>query len=190
MRKDTTQQWPGRLRIIGGEWRGRKLDVPRVPGLRPTSDRTRETLFNWLGERVRDAQCLDLFAGSGALGLEALSRGARHCDFVDTSRAAIEAIGRHVAMLGAASRADTHCGDGLQWRGRPAEVVFLDPPFSAELLGPVLMHLQAAELLTHDALVYVELQRNQPLPPLAPFLAIRRDKIAGEVRYLLLEAGG
>ena len=94
MRRGAKQATP-QLRVIGGQWRGRKLQFPDRPGLRPTADRVRETLFNWLGPHLQAAKCLDLFAGSGALGIEALSRGAAHCDFVDADREAVTAVGHH-----------------------------------------------------------------------------------------------
>ena len=186
MHKVTARQKPGRLRIIGGEWRGRKLDVPSVPGLRPTADRIRETLFNWLREQTPGARCLDLFAGSGALGLEALSRGAAHCHFVDRSRVATEAIKHHLDTLGGGARGRVCCGDALQWHGPPADLVFLDPPFADDLLDPAIQHLEVAGLLSHGARIYIELERRQALPALAASMEVLRDKTAGEVRYLLI----
>jgi 16S rRNA G966 N2-methylase RsmD len=107
---------PGRLRIIGGQWRGRRLQFPAVEGLRPTPDRVRETLFNWLAPTIHGARCADLFAGSGALGLEALSRGAASCDFVDTSGAAVRAIASHLQSLDAEAR-------GRCYRARAADYI-------------------------------------------------------------------
>ena len=104
----------GQLRIIGGEWRGRKLLFPAADGLRPTPDRVRETLFNWLAAHVRDARCLDLFAGSGALGLEALSRGAAHCDFVEQGQHSADTIERHLHTL-ACDRGKVWRADARQW---------------------------------------------------------------------------
>ena len=186
MRKATTQHSSGRVRIIGGQWRGRKLEVPDAPGLRPTPDRVRETLFNWLAGRIQGAHCLDLFAGSGVLGLEALSRGAGYCDFVDISRLATEGIYKHLALLDAASRAAVHCQNGLQWQGGPADIVFLDPPFTADLLGPALKHLENTGILASDAQIYVEMGSGEKPPVLPPSMAVLRDKTAGGVRYLLL----
>ena len=123
------------IRIIGGEWRGRRLPVPNVTGLRPTLDRFRETLFNWLMFDVEGARCLDLFAGSGALGLEALSRGAAYVDFVDNSKAAITGINQHLASLNCTA-ARTHQQPAEAWlkaqsasdKLAPYDLIFLDPP--------------------------------------------------------------
>ena len=188
MRKEAIRHSSGRLRIIGGEWRGRKLSFPeQVTHLRPTPDRVRETLFNWLTSRIHGAHCLDLFAGSGALGLEALSRGASHCTFVDNANVATDVIRRHLSDLDARDRATIVCGDALQWQGRaPADIVFLDPPYSADLVGIALHHLLTQGLLASDARVYVELERNQAPPDLPTSLEVIRDKIAGSVRYQLL----
>ena len=127
MRKAPIKQSSSRLRIIGGEWRGLRLNFPdNVAHLRPTPDRVRETLFNWLTSRIQGAHCLDLFAGSGALGLEALSRGASHCTFVDNAAAAAEAVRSHLSQLNADQRATVVCGNALQWQGAPFDVVFID----------------------------------------------------------------
>lgn len=148
----------GRIRIIGGRWRGRKLDVLDAPGLRPSGDRVRETLFNWLQPWIDGARCLDLFAGTGVLGLEALSRGAAHVTFVDRSPAAIAMLEQNVAAL----RADRLCVvryDALAWltatRPTPYDLVFVDPPFASGLLAGALECLCAGWLAAH-ALVYVE----------------------------------
>ncbi|WP_269473280.1 16S rRNA (guanine(966)-N(2))-methyltransferase RsmD [Kineobactrum salinum] len=127
------------LRIIGGRWRSRRLDFVASEGLRPTTDRVRETLFNWLAGAIRGARCADLFSGSGALGLEALSRGAAHCDFVDTHRASVEAVRRHLRDLRAEDQAACHhCSAGtfLARGSERFDIVFLDPPFGQELVAP------------------------------------------------------
>ena len=187
MRKAPIKQSSSRLRIIGGEWRGLRLNFPdNVAHLRPTPDRVRETLFNWLTSRIQDAHCLDLFAGSGALGLEALSRGANHCVFVDSSAVATDAIRGHLSHLKAQDRATIVSDNALEWQGTPADIVFLDPPYSADLIGTALEHLLTQGLLAPDARVYVELERNQTMPDIPASLEVIRDKVAGNVRYLLL----
>ena len=187
MRKEPIKHSSGRLRIIGGEWRGLRLNFPdNVAHLRPTPDRVRETLFNWLTSRIQGAHCLDLFAGSGALGLEALSRGANHCVFVDSSAVATDAIHGHLSHLNAQERATIVSNNALEWQGTPADIVFLDPPYSADLIGSALQHLLTQGLLAKDARVYVELERNQTMPDIPASLAVIRDKVAGNVRYLLL----
>jgi 16S rRNA (guanine966-N2)-methyltransferase len=128
---------PGRLRIVAGNWRSRLLEIADVPGLRPTSARIRETLFNWLAPRLAGARCLDLFAGTGALGLEALSRGAAHCDFVEKSAQAAATLRSNVAAL-ESEAATVHAKDALEFlRDTDAvkfDIVFLDPPFAADML--------------------------------------------------------
>lgn len=181
------QAAPGTLRIIGGEWRGRKLTFPALPGLRPTADRVRETLFNWLAPRMAGARCLDLFAGSGALGLEALSRGAAGCDFIERDREASRAICAHLTQLSAQTRGRVINADALTWNAQGGyDIVFIDPPFASELTGSALEHIRTAGLLAEDARVYLELGRSQALPTLEPHWQCLRDKTAGDVRYLLL----
>ncbi len=147
-----------RFRIIGGHHRGRRLSFPDLPSLRPSPDRVRETLFNWLGPAVRGARCADLFAGSGALGLEALSRGAASCHFVDRSAEAIAAINGHLALLDLQDRATASCADAqrlLAQGGLEADLYFVDPPFDGnhwERLCTLLDH----SLGGARALVYLE----------------------------------
>lgn len=188
MRQQRRQQkGSGTLRIIGGDWRGRRLEFPSSPNLRPTGDRIRETLFNWLAAEVSGSRCLDLFAGSGALGLEALSRGARHCTFLETSSAAIEGINAHLSLLNAVDRGRVINTNALSWRDDPFDIVFVDPPFSDNLAIDSLKHLINNQLLTDSALVYLEVASTASLEDLPPALSIIRDKQSGAVRYLLLE---
>lgn len=188
MRQQRRQQkGSGTLRIIGGDWRGRRLEFPSSPNLRPTGDRIRETLFNWLAAEVSGSRCLDLFAGSGALGLEALSRGARHCTFLETSSAAIEGINAHLSLLNAVDRGRVINTNALSWRDDPFDIVFVDPPFSDNLAIDSLKHLINHQLLTDSALVYLEVASTASLEDLPPALSIIRDKQSGAVRYLLLE---
>lgn len=188
MRQQRRQQkGSGTLRIIGGDWRGRRLEFPSSPNLRPTGDRIRETLFNWLASEVGGSRCLDLFAGSGALGLEALSRGARHCTFLETSSAAIEGINAHLSLLNAVDRGRVINTNALSWRDDPFDIVFVDPPFSENLAIDSLRHIIDNQLLTDSALVYLEVASTASLEDLPPALSIVRDKRSGAVRYLLLE---
>ena len=177
------------LRIIGGDWRGRKLSFPSKSSLRPTTDRVRETLFNWLAPMVRDAQCLDLCAGSGALGIEALSRGAQRCDFVDTDQHAIDAIGQNLRALGAVGRAtlrtcqaNTVLTADAQW-----DIVFVDPPFEAGLGNRLLGHLADARCLREDGLVYFETRRSAAETVPEEHYDIYREKTAGDVCFKLLK---
>lgn len=181
------------LRIIAGQWRSRKLQFPDVEGLRPTADRVRETLFNWLQDRLPRAACLDLFAGSGACGMEALSRGARHVCFVEKSPVALQAI-RHNLSLLQASGHHTVCEDSLTWLSRKEkasaekfDIVFIDPPFAADLLECSAKALEDSGLLQEHALLYVELSTDMPLPPLPGNWLLRKSKRAGKVQFHLFE---
>lgn len=175
------------IRIIGGMWRGRRWRFADVPEIRPTPDRVRETLFNWLGTRVNGAQCLDLFAGSGALGLEALSRGARRTVFVEQSAVVTRALAA-LATEWNAQGAQIERADALGFLGRPAEafdIVFLDPPFASGLLSRAAMLLEQRGWLAPEALVYVESSAREPLPPLPGNWQPLKAKRAGEVGYHL-----
>lgn len=179
------------LRIIGGQWRGRKLVFAPVPGLRPTTDRVRETLFNWLAPVIHQARCLDLFAGSGALGLEALSRGASYCDFVDLAGPATDQLAAHLATLGATARAQCHrlaAADFLQRGPQPYDIVFIDPPFGRELVAPACSLLDGMQLLRQDALVYVESAAAEGPPVVPASWILHREKTAGGVSYRLFLA--
>jgi 16S rRNA (guanine966-N2)-methyltransferase len=177
----------GRVRIIGGLWRGQRIAVPARPELRPTPDRVRETLFNWLGQRLEGLRCLDLFAGSGALGFEAASRGAARVVMVERDRAAAAALARTRAALGAAA-VEIVRADALAWLARARErfdVVFLDPPFRHNAVPMLLARL--APVLARGARVYVE--APAPVGAVAPWRELRRGA-AGQVSYQLLEWGG
>jgi 16S rRNA (guanine966-N2)-methyltransferase len=176
-----------RFRIIGGQWRGRRFVFPDEPGLRPSPDRVRETLFNWLAPIITGARCVDLFCGSGALGLEALSRGASSVEFVDRSRPAMAAIEQHLQVL--------HCKDGRitqadvgAWTGRahePFDIVFLDPPFGAGLVAPTLAALDHGGLVRAGARIYVESEATAGAPELPAGWDLHRQGRAGRVGYHL-----
>jgi 16S rRNA (guanine966-N2)-methyltransferase len=174
------------LRIIGGRWRGRKLLFNAAEGLRPTGDRVRETLFNWLAAEVPDARCADLFSGSGALGLEALSRGARHCDFVDNNAASLAQIRRHLATLDGAARASCHACSALDLLASgagPWDIVFIDPPFALQLVEPVCALLAQSGVLAPRASIYIETAATEPEAALPADWVLYRDKTSGAVRY-------
>lgn len=185
----------GQLRIIGGRWRGRRLTVLRQDGLRPTSDRIRETLFNWLGARVEGARCLDGFAGSGALGFEAASRGAGEVVLIEQQAAAARALTLHSRLLGA-TQVSVQAADLLRWLRsappRPFDICFLDPPFQSGLLTATLATLRggaAQGWLAPGALVYLESDRRTAMPELPAGWTWLRQKRAGNVCYGLAEAG-
>lgn len=142
--KKPTHSGSGQIRIIGGQWRGRKLPVPDSPGLRPTTDRVRETLFNWLAPVMVDAHCLDCFAGSGALGLEALSRYAAQATLLEMDRAVSQQLQKNLATLKAnnARVVNTNTLAFLSQPGTPHHVVFVDPPFRKGLLEETLQLLE------------------------------------------------
>jgi len=184
---------PGRLRIVAGKWRSRLLDIADVPGLRPTSERIRETLFNWLAPHIHGARCLDLFAGTGALGLEALSRGAGDVVFVEKSKVAANALIRNVDVLDA-DGADVRQLDALDWLSAPGQgafdIVFLDPPFAADMLGDLCRLLDKASLVTGGSLVYLEDDRSRPPVDLPEGWTLVKSKTAGNVRYSLAQVEG
>jgi 16S rRNA (guanine966-N2)-methyltransferase len=177
------------LRIIGGRHRGRRLRFPPGVDIRPTPDRVRETLFNWLQPRIVGARVLDLFAGSGALGLEALSRGAAHATFVEKDRRAAAAIDALVREWQEPD-ASVVCRDALSWLAgaepsAPFDVVFLDPPYDAGLLGGAAAALTRAGLLAPDARIDIERRAREPLSGLPDTWQSIRDGRAGEVGYHL-----
>lgn len=178
-----------RLRIIGGRWRGRRISFPPVPAIRPSPDRVRETLFNWLQPIVLDSCCLDLFAGSGALGLEALSRGAQQVTFVEREPAVGRYLKQTLERLGA-TNAEVVVEDArrfLERRPRPFDIVFLDPPFDSNLLDEVLSQLTHG-WLAPSAHVYIECPAKQGLPELPAGWLVHRSKQAGQVGYHLVRA--
>jgi 16S rRNA (guanine966-N2)-methyltransferase len=181
-----------RLRIIGGVWRGRKLSFPDLPELRPTPDRVRETLFNWLRDIVPGARCLDLFAGSGALSFEALSRGAECAVLVDAHPAVIARLNQHLQTLQARGTrvVQAEALTFLDGPAQPFDLVFLDPPFDSELLAPCLSRLAEGDWLAPTAWLYVETARRAALPPLPADWQVLRHKAAGQVGYYLLKRGG
>jgi 16S rRNA (guanine966-N2)-methyltransferase len=179
------------LRIIGGTWRGRRLRFPPRDEIRPTPDRVRETLFNWLAPRVPGARCLDLFAGSGALGLEALSRGAARVTFVERDAIAVRELRARLAEWGANGAIVEH-SDALRFlagSAEPFDIVFLDPPFASTLLGDSCRLLEERHWLSAGALVYVETDAHTGLPPLPQTWQVSKTRQAGAVGYHLLTGG-
>lgn len=177
----------GQIRIIGGQWRGRKLPVPDSPGLRPTTDRVRETLFNWLAPSMVNARCLDCFAGSGALGLEALSRYAGASTLIEMERSVAQQLKQNLATLKAANAnvVNTNTLTFLNQTGTPHDIVFVDPPFRKGLLDETLRLLEVNGWLADDALIYVESEVENGLPPVPVHWDLHREKVAGQVAYRL-----
>ncbi|WP_029590616.1 16S rRNA (guanine(966)-N(2))-methyltransferase [Franconibacter pulveris] len=186
MKKPTTSG-SGQIRIIGGQWRGRKLPVPDSPGLRPTTDRVRETLFNWLAPYLVDARCLDCFAGSGALGLEALSRYAAKATLLEMERGVAQQLQKNLATLKASNAqvVNTNTLNYLNQPGEPYDIVFVDPPFRKGLLEETLKLLETRGWLASGAMVYVESEVENGLPPVPANWRLHREKVAGQVAYRL-----
>ncbi|WP_416886583.1 16S rRNA (guanine(966)-N(2))-methyltransferase RsmD [Marinospirillum sp.] len=176
------------IRIIAGEWRGRKLPVAEVVGLRPTPDRVRETLFNWLQFEVAGRRCLDAFAGTGALGAEALSRGAAELVLLERDTKAVAHLRQHLLPL-AGERAQLIAQDAVHWLATapvtPFDLVFLDPPFAAGLHQPALDQLITRGWLAPSALVYLEQSARQAEVILPAGWVEEKARQAGEVSYRL-----
>lgn len=187
MASSTTSR--SKVRIIGGQWRGRKLPVAQVDGLRPTGDRIRETLFNWLQGEIRDAHCLDMYAGTGALGLEALSRGASNVQFLEQNALAAKQLADNILLLNA-QQACLARADALEWlkqtRNTPFRIVFIDPPFSENLWNKSIEALSNSQCLACNALIYIETPINTDIStPL--HWQIQKQKTSGKVTYRLYQ---
>ena len=179
---------PGRLRIVAGKWRSRLLPVSEQAGLRPTSARVRETLFNWLSSDIVGSHCLDLFAGTGALAFEALSRGAATAALIERSQKIVDVL-RSSAELLDAQNARVECADALSFLSRLADrrydIVFLDPPFADDLVEECCQLLQSNGWLADRAAIYIEQDKSRPFQTLPPGWQVVRDKQAGHVRFVL-----
>ncbi|MBU2865048.1 16S rRNA (guanine(966)-N(2))-methyltransferase RsmD [Reinekea forsetii] len=176
------------LRIVGGKHRGRKLPIPAIEGLRPTPDRIRETLFNWLQFDLADMNVVDCFAGTGALGLEALSRGAERCDFVEPSMQAANSIQASLTTL-KETNAQVHkvkAAQYLQSVSSPVDLIFIDPPFALNLWQETLEIIETRELLTAKGFLYIETPKSQILD-LSPHWQTVKDKTAGNLRIRLVQ---
>lgn len=185
----------GQLRIIGGQLRGRKLAIADVPGLRPTTDRVRETVFNWLQFELVDTRCLDLFAGSGALAFEALSRGAAQVILIEKDSQAARLLAQHASILSqaCAGQALVQAADALQFLhqqpAQPFDIVFIDPPFGMDLVERCIDKLVANQWLANRSWVYVETERG--LTPQVPVnWQLHREKQAGQVTFRLYQVLG
>ena len=188
-KKTVVKKGRNELRIIGGQWRGRKLKFPDGEGLRPTMDRVRETLFNWLQADIADARCLDLFSGSGALGFEALSRFAAQVVMVDNNPQAIKMLRSNLALLKAdnAQAVQMDAAAYLQQENiGPFDIVFLDPPFNQHLVEKFCQLLHQSNCLSEQAIIYIEKEKNTPLPQLPEQWHIVKNKTAGQLAYYLI----
>ena len=186
--KDKKKSQSGQLRIVAGNWRSRLLQIADVPGLRPTSERIRETLFNWLAPGIHGARCLDLCAGTGALGLEALSRGAGELVFVERSAVAFRTLESNIALLGG-TNAEVLNVDAREYLlgpiTKPFDIVFLDPPFAADLYDELCRLLTEQRWLADGARIYIEMDKDQPELLIPSGWQVLKNKTAGKVRYRL-----
>lgn len=193
IKKSTKSATIGQIRIIGGQWRGRKLPVPDSEGLRPTTDPIRETLFNWLAPILRDAHCLDCFAGSGALGFEALSRYASTLVLLEYDRKVAQQLEKNRLLL-KTENAQVFNVNSLNWLKQPTaefkqklpfDVVFLDPPFRCDLLDNTVTLLENNGWLADESWIYVEAEIEKSAPAMPTRWHLHREKIAGQVAYRL-----
>jgi len=180
----------GKVRITSGEWKNRNLEVPDIDGLRPTSERVRETLFNWLMPSIHKSVCLDLFAGSGSLGFEALSRGAKHCTFVEKSKLAFSQIKTTRTSLNAVN-SEVHNCDAIDFlssvHNHNFNLVFLDPPFSDDYLISSIESIHEYQLVSRGGYIYIEFNKNNDLSDLPDNWSVIRKKIYGNVCFILIE---
>lgn len=178
------------LRIIAGLWRGRKLPILEREGLRPTGDRVRETVFNWLQGVLPGARCLDAFSGSGALGMEALSRGASQATLLERDPGVARQLQQNLQTLSAES-ADVIQTDTLNWLEQPAQapfnLVFLDPPFRQGLALPCCERLEQGGYLCERAWIYIETERELGTPAVPPGWRLHREKHSGQLSYRLYQ---
>lgn len=194
-KKASANGYEGSIRIIGGKWRGRALAVPNQDTLRPTPNRVRETLFNWLQNDIVEKRCLDLFAGTGALGFEALSRGARHVTFVELNPQVVKSLEQSLIQLDAMEYGELIQKDAIQYLQSlpeqvvPMDIIFCDPPFRSALLDTSLICLADSPLVGPQTLLYIESAyplNDQSLPPHWELL---KQKQASQVFYHLIRGG-
>ncbi|AMF95805.1 16S rRNA (guanine(966)-N(2))-methyltransferase RsmD [Vibrio fluvialis] len=179
----------GQVRIISGLWRGRKLPVHDAEGLRPTTDRVKETLFNWLAQDIPHARCLDLFAGSGGLGFESASRQADKVTMLEMNPQAFAQLKTNIAALKASNieAVNTDTLAYLKQPGQAYDVVFIDPPFRQGLLQETVQLLEQNGWLAANAMIYIESEKELPLTELPESWQLYREKLAGQVCYRLFE---
>ncbi|MBD3668097.1 MAG: 16S rRNA (guanine(966)-N(2))-methyltransferase RsmD [Kangiella sp.] len=178
----------GQFRVIGGKWKGRKLRFIEVEGLRPSLDRIRETLFNWLQNDIHGANCLDLFAGSGAIGIEALSRGAANVQFVELNRKAFHQLEENLGLVNADNAYVMH-GDAFDFienNAQKFDIIFLDPPFHKGIAQKVIEQLAAADWLKPETKIYIEVEQGLELHLPKNWTELK-DKKAGQLQYKLFE---
>ncbi len=190
VRKKAKRGLTNEFRIIGGEWRGRKFTFPPLDQLRPTPNRVRETLFNWVQNDIARWRCLDLYAGSGALGMEALSRRAEYVTFVDLQQQVTKQIRANLAQV-ATNQARVVCADALlfieSYQAAPVDLVFLDPPFRQGLLTECCERLEAKQVLAQKSYIYLETEQFIDIQAYPSCWAVKRCQRAGQVYVYLIE---
>lgn len=181
----------GAIRIISGQWRGRKLPVMNVQGLRPTTDRNKETLFNWLMAHTQDSRCLDAFAGSGGLGIEALSRYAKHVTFIELDKNVARNLQQNLISLKAAEdSAKVLCGDALGYLNQlneEFELIFLDPPFNQNLVPKAIEGIEQGGLLAQDGLIYIECETQNAQYNVPPQWRLLKESQTSQVTARLYQ---
>ncbi len=189
-KKITQKNQLGSIRIISGQWRGRKLSVLDAQGLRPTTDRVKETLFNWIAQDIPNAYCLDLFAGSGGLGLEAASRYAQQVTLCELNKSAYQQLLSNKQLL-KADNVDIHHTDCLNFLknkpSHPYDIIFIDPPFRQQLLNECFQLLESNQWLSNNALVYIEFESELNSPDVPTNWQQLKTKTAGQVQYQLYQ---
>ena len=179
-----------KVRIISGKWRGRKIDIADVEDLRPTPDRVRETLFNWLSPDLADALCLDLFAGSGVLGFEALSRGAQQVVAIEKSKVCIDMLLNNKSLLNAPAYQLIHA-DAVQWlndnRKKSFDIIFIDPPYRQDKLTECFNLIEQYGILSAAGLVYFEDNKAVAKEQIPQAWTVLREKKAGQIYYYLAQ---
>jgi 16S rRNA (guanine966-N2)-methyltransferase len=181
----------GEIRIIGGKWKGKKIYFNLNDDLRPTPDRAKETLFNWLGQDLNEMDCLDLFSGTGALGLEALSRGARKVTFVEKNKDYLQKIKKVYLEMSQKEDCDFYCAECLEWVQNKSskakyDLIFIDPPFNKNLIDNLLSNILRRELLSESGKIYFEFEKKLDLK-IPESLALKKKKSLGKKSYVLAE---
>lgn len=187
--KQNSHQTKGSIRIIAGKHRGRKLPVILADGLRPTTDRVKETVFNWLMPYIQDSTCLDCFAGAGSLGFEAFSRGAKHVTFIELNKGAAAQLKMNKTLL-SAENTDILNIDATKYLAQPTtkfDLVFIDPPFRQDLINNTI-HTLNKDWLTNDAIIYLEAEKEASDINIPENWQLLKEKIAGQVAYRLYQA--
>jgi 16S rRNA (guanine966-N2)-methyltransferase len=193
MKRDVkkTQAANGAIRIISGQWRGRKLPVMDVQGLRPTTDRNKETLFNWLMAYTQDSHCLDAFAGSGGLGFEALSRYAKRVTFIELDKKVARNLQQNLETLKASKEsAQVLCGDSLGYLSQlndKFDLIFLDPPFNKNLIPKAIDGIEQNSLLAQEGLVYIECETQNAQYKVPPGWRLLKESQTSQVTARLYQ---